>query len=353
MVGTSPDVRGGISTVVRGYQDAGLFERFPMRYITTHRDGSVLVKARAAVAGYLTLCRLLVTAPAPLLHVHLASHASFWRKTIVCALATLRRRPYVLHLHGGGFSKFYDFECGVLSKWFVRQVLRHAAVVLALSEQWRRELSRIAPGVRVRCLPNAVSIPASAVDTSGHRELRILFAGRIAHAKGTFDLLNAFARLSSQFPNAVLVCPGDGEPDRLLARARELGLEGRVQCPGWLDRAAMANEMRKATVFALPSHAEGVPMALLEAMALGLPVITTPVGGIPEVISAGENGLLVQPRDIDGIANALGTLLSSPSERARLGAAARDTITTRFALDGIIDRLACLYTGFGLTDRGR
>ncbi len=113
----------------------------------------------------------------------------------------------------------------------------------------------------------------------------------------------------------------------------------------------MAAELSRATVFALPSHNEGVPMALLEAMSRSLPVLTTPVGGIPEVIENDRNGLMVTPGDVDAIEVALNRLLSSSAERARLGAAARATIAERYSLSAAIERLAALYRFFGVPER--
>lgn len=351
MVGTSPDVRGGISSVVRGYYSGGLFERFAIRYVPTHCDGSARQKAVAALKAYVRLSGLLLTADAPLVHIHLSSRASFWRKAVVCAMARTCGRPYVLHVHGSEFSKFYHEECGAFAKWVVRRVLERAALLLALSEQWNETLKRIAPGATIRTLPNAVplhDIPSRAV---AEAPLRILFAGRIGERKGTYELLRAFARLAAKFPSATLVCAGDGEGEKLKQLATELGVAERLECPGWLSAQAMAGELQRAAIFALPSHHEGVPMALLEAMSRSLPVLTTPVGGIPEVVENDRNGVLVSPGDVTAIEAALDRLLQSAAERERLGAAARATIAKRFSLESTIDRLAALYRFFGVPER--
>ena len=352
MVGTSPDVRGGISSVVRGYHSGGLFRRFDIRYVPTHRDGTSFQKAVAALKGYATFSGLLFTASAPLVHIHLASRASFWRKAVVCALTRLRGRPYVLHVHGAEFSKFYHEECGAFSKRIVRGVLERSALLLTLSGQWQETMKRIAPRATVQTLPNAVFLPdvIPRVPMTGS-SLRILFAGRIGARKGTFELLRAFARIAARFPQATLVCAGDGESGKLKQLARELGLADRVECPGWLSADQMAGELQRASVFALPSHQEGVPMALLEAMACSVPVLTTPVGGIPEVVENDRNGILVTPGDVDAIEAALARLLESSAERERLGAAARATIAERFSLDSTIERLAALYRFFGVPER--
>jgi glycosyltransferase involved in cell wall biosynthesis len=352
MVGTSADhVRGGIGAVVRGYRNAGLFERFPITYITTHQEGSARGKVLAALGAYARLCRELATASAPLVHIHMSRGASFWRKYVVCLLARLWRRPYVLHVHAGHFGKFYDEQCGVIAKAIVRQTLRRAAAVLALSEHWRTTLLRICPDANVRTLPNSVVLHERSGDKPNSGSPRILYTGRISEAKGTFDLLRGFARIAPQFPDAVLVCAGDGQGPQLLELAESLGLKGRVTCPGWLSSDEIRKEMEQATVFALPSHGEGMPVAMLEAMSWGLPVVVTPVGAIPEVVQNGQNGVLVAPQDIESIAQALRALLESPSERARLGAAARETIVRHFTMSATLDKLAALYREFGLRER--
>jgi glycosyltransferase involved in cell wall biosynthesis len=266
-------------------------------------------------------------------------------------MARIRRRPYVLHVHGAEFSKFYHEECGAFSKWIVRHTLERAALLLALSGQWQERLKRIAPRATVQTLPNAVALRAVPSRATEEVRLRILFSGRIGARKGTFELLHAFARLAPKFPEATLICAGDGEAGKLKALAAELGVAGRVECPGWLNAEQMADELRRASVFALPSHQEGVPIALLEAMSHSLPVLTTPVGGIPEVIENDRNGVMVTPGDVDAIEAGLEKLLGSSAERERLGAAARATIAEHYSLESTIERLAALYRFFGVPER--
>jgi glycosyltransferase involved in cell wall biosynthesis len=293
----------------------------------------------------------LCTLDAPLVHIHLASRASFWRKSVLCGLAILFRRPYVLQVHGGEFSKFYEQECGVFAKWLVRTLLARADLTIALADLWRVALARIAPQARIRVLYNAVPIPASVPRVAGSEPQRVLFSGRLGKRKGTLDLIHAFARIAPRFPGAELVCAGEGDVEEAKRLAAELGIADRVSCPGWLSREGMRTQLARATIYALPSYAEGVPMALLEAMSWGVPVLTCPVGGIPEVVQSDYNGLLVTPGDVDAIERALTKLLSSSATRVRLGHAARMTITEKFSLDGAIAALAAMYREFGVPDR--
>jgi glycosyltransferase involved in cell wall biosynthesis len=374
MVGTHPDTMGGISTVVRGYKAAGLFDRFPVTYVVTHRDGSAAIKARSAIRAWFAVARELLRGNAPLFHIHLSSRASFWRKLVICFEARLARRPYILHVHGSEFMRFYREECGRAGRALVRWAFRRAAVVIALSEQWRDDLLEICPSARVVVLPNAVGLPdlrlrrAPVVfkppathkgDLNGHMHPRyagmepttIAFLGRLGERKGVFDLLRAFASAAQDHPHARLVCAGDGEVSRAAALAEELGIADRVTFPGWLNAEGTRELLSRSEIFVLPSRAEGLPMALLEAMSWRLAVLVTAVGGIPQVVRHDLNGIFVTPGDVAELSGALKELLSEPQRRARLAAAARATIEQSFSLDQAVERLTHLYRDFGVPQR--
>lgn len=346
MIGTHPQTMGGIASVVRGYIADGLFERLALTYVATHRDGSPWSKTLTALRA-LARATYLMLRTRPLVHVHLSSRASFWRKSIFCVAARVTGRPYLLHMHGSEFMKFFDEECGRFGKSAVRTVFAHASLMIALSQKWRDDLQRICPTARIEIVPNAVAIPAlEHRPANGPR--RILFLGRLGNRKGTFDLVRAFAALGTSSGDATLVCAGDGAIAQTSLLARELGIAERVSCPGWLDPAASAAHLATADLFVLPSYAEGLPMALLEAMAAGLAVITTPVGGIPEVVHHMENGYLIQAGDIQALSGALGQLLSSEHLRGRLGAAARESVLQHFSLHAATGHLERIYASYGV-----
>lgn len=352
MVGTDLNGMGGIRAVVQGYFDGGLFELVPCTYVATHRYGPPWVKVGAALAGWSRVAVLLHTLDAPLVHVQLASRASFWRKSVVCGLARLARRPYLLHVHGAEFLQFYEQESSPAAQRLIAKVLASAALVIALSEEWRARLLRICPRARVEVVTNAVSLPElTQLRQLGERRPTLLFLGEVSRRKGIYELVRALARVAERVPTVELVCGGAGAVEEIRSLAVELGVADRVVCAGWLDAQRKQAELARASVFVLPSYAEGMPMALLEAMSWGLPVVTTPVGGVPQVITDEENGLLVPSGDIEALAAAIIRLLEAPALRARLGAAARATIEERFSLQASIDRLLGIYRRFGIESR--
>lgn len=351
MVGTDLKGMGGVRAVVQGYLEGGLFGQIDCAYVATHRYGSRVAKLRAALTGWAQVAVRLHTLDAPLVHIHISPGASFWRKSVVCALARLARRPYILHMHAGPFERFYD-EASPLARRIVRSVFARAARVIALSDSWRGILLRICPQARIEVIPNGVSLPRGHTPPrGGGAPPTVLFLGDVGRHKGVFELARAFARVADRFPRWRLVYGGVGELDQLRGLAAELQLSGRIECMGWLDAVHKRAQLAGADVFALPSYMEGMPMALLEAMSWGLPVVATAVGGMPEIVTDGIDGLLIPARDIDALAAALARLMSDPALRDRLGTAARETIAARLSLDAAIERLLALYRRFGIQPR--
>jgi glycosyltransferase involved in cell wall biosynthesis len=158
-----------------------------------------------------------------------------------------------------------------------------------------------------------------------------------------FELLAAGALLAPRFPALRLVFGGEGDFAALLRRAAELGIEDRIELPGWIEADQRDEQLARASVFCLPSHAEGLPMAMLEAMASGRAVVASSVGGIPETIVDGGNGLLVPPRDEAALARALTQVLGDEALRARLAGAARATIEQHYSTEVVCGQLSALY----------
>jgi len=342
MVGTSPEGKGGIATVVSVLQQAGFFERNSARYVVTHAEGSAWQKLRAALSScwkVLTIC--LLERPA-VVHVHSASRASFFRKSLLLLIARLCGRSTVFHLHGAEFRQFALQESGTLVRWWIRHTLNQSSVVITLSESWARFLREFAPSANVRVVANSVPVPPLS-DAAQEQPARILFLGRAEQRKGIFDLLAAVAELQPRFPGIRLVIGGDGDLAEVARVAEQKGVAQSVSILGWVGAAQRETELAQATVFCLPSYDEGLPMAMLEAMAAGKAVVVTPVGGIPEAIVDRDNGLLVPPGNAGALAAALRTVFEDAALRAQVAAHARETIVRRFGTAVVMEQLAAIY----------
>jgi glycosyltransferase involved in cell wall biosynthesis len=341
MIGTDLDVRGGISAMVNVYVAQGLFSRWDLRYIATHRDGSKLQKAVKAAGAWLAFIAELLTFRIALLHVHIASDASFWRKSLFIVPAHWLGVPYVLHMHGGQFLEFYR-AAPAMSQRFIRYVYRNARVVIALSSQWRETLLQVSPESRIVVVPNPVTLPAWQAPLDEDPPT-VLFLGLIKEAKGVYDLVNAWARVVRAIPAARLVLGGVGEVDEIRALAASLGVADSLDMPGWIVGDAKEDLIKRAWVFALPSHHEALPMSILEAMAAGVPVVASRVGGIPAAVDDGRTGILIEPRDVDALAKAIVSLLGDAARRKTMGIAARNQAAEFFSAEVIVPRVEDLW----------
>jgi glycosyltransferase involved in cell wall biosynthesis len=353
MLGIHPDSKekGGISTVVDIYRSAGLFERWPIRYVGTMASGSQVGKLRIAMVALLSFVRLLVGGRVALVHAHTASRASFWRKSMFMLLARAARKPVVLHLHGAEFERFYRDECGPLRRAFIRNVLNGAERVVVLSSQWQRAIERIAPRAHVCTIVNPIDLPARARTAAERAANVVLFLGRFGPRKGIYDLLQAIEIVKQRVPDVKLRCGGDGDVEGVRARVSARGLESNVEVLGWVAGQAKEKELERAAVYVLPSYAEGLPMGVLEAMAAGTPVVTTNVGGIPEAVDDGVNGYVIQPGDIAALADRIVRLLDDAALRDRFGAAARQKVEAVFCTERVIGQIEALYAELGAQPR--
>ena len=354
MVGTALEGRGGVAAVVSVLRRQGLFEREGVRYLATHGEGGRGAKALDALAGLWRTARQCLLAPPAVVHVHAASHASFLRKSIVLLIARRTGCKTVFHLHGGGFRRFALEESGAPMRRWIRHTLEKSSVVIALSDSWAQFVQGFAPRARVTVVPNSVPLPvlaAPGADAAAEIAGRILFLGRIEAAKGVFDLLAAAAQLAPAFPALHMVFAGDGDVAALRRQAAGLGIADRVECPGWLDAAGRDAELARASIFCLPSHAEGLPMSMLEAMAARKAVLATRVGGIPEALHDGDNGLLVAAGEPTALAAALARLLGDDALRVRLAGRARASIEQHYSTEVVCGQLSAIYRELAGTEQ--
>ena len=244
--------------------------------------------------------------------------------------------PYVVSLQGGDVPGFMSDELAIhhkISGPVISAVWRQAAAVIANAEGLAGLARTHAPDIDIDVIPAGADLdavqPASAPTLEG--PVRLLFVGRLVGQKGLDVLFGALA-LMKDHQDWTLTIAGEGPlKDELALAAQQLGIGGRVTFRGWLERGQLPAVYKDADAFVLPSRDEGMPNAMLEAMAAGLPVIGSKVSGLEEVVVDGETGLLVPPEDVDRLNNALRHIIEDRDLTFKMGLAARKRVEERYS----------------------
>lgn len=346
MIGPSPNSHGGIASVVSSWQNVGLFERWPVTYLETQIEGSKLAKLRVGLSALFRFVQLLTSNRVACVHMHVARRRSFWRKAIFALAAFASRCPVLLHLHSGGFSEFYHHECNHLQRRVVRFVLDHAAQLIVLSKGWHEILRPISTNCNVTVVANFLEPSAYAHIREERDKNTLLFLGLLNRDKGFYDLLECISVLCQEFPRLVLVCGGKGEHDQITARIEQLRIEQYVKLAGWLSGDTKRGWLSRASIFVLPSYVENMPMAILEAMRWGMPIVSTKVGCIPDIIEHGREGLLIDHGDVAALQTAIRRLLLSDDERRTMGLAASRRVDRELAPQVVAPILDTMYSKY-------
>jgi glycosyltransferase involved in cell wall biosynthesis len=271
---------------------------------------------------------------------------AYVRDAVLIGLSRLARVPVMTHLNGGGFRAFYDGS-GPATRWLVRRTSRWLAAAVVLGEGLRSIYDGLVPPDRVHVIPNGVAdpFPDGPPPRNGARPARVTYLGTLIRSKGFPELLRVAGRLGSAGVDARFVLAGGWNSDEERAAAEatvaRLGLAGRVEFAGVVAGESKRRVLAEADIFVLPTRypPEGQPLSILEAMAAGVPVVSTPRAAIPDMLEDGVTGLLIPEGDEPALEAALRRLVESPSERSAMGAAARTRYLEGFTVDRMTERL--------------
>jgi L-malate glycosyltransferase len=261
------------------------------------------------------------------------------------------RRPVVAKVTGAGPGGDLDRLRKTAGGGGWLRLFGRLDAVIAPSATCREELLRAGfPADRIRLIPNGVDVdrfrpqsPEGLTDTSiPWSGPAVVFAGRLVEGKGLLELLEAWPRVVREVPQAHLVILGSGPLETVIrARAAVASVGGRVHLMG--EVSDVRPYLRTAAAFVFPSRAEGLPNAMLEAMAMGLPCVATRIGPIVEMATDGKEALLVPVQNPEQLASALSAVLQQPELGSRLGHAARKRVEAEFSLERQVDAVETLY----------
>jgi len=252
--------------------------------------------------------------------------------------------PYVISLRGGDVPGFrpYDFHFyHKLVAPFLRIIWKNASAVIANSNGLRHLAVTFDPRFEIPVIPNGVDLESHKTMEHDWSSPRLLSVGRIVHQKGLDLAMHALGGLKELDWEWRIA--GDGpQMQALQSLAEELGIEDRVFFLGWQSREQIIKSYKQSNVFLFPSRHEGMPNALLEAMASGLPVIATCIAGNEELVVEGETGYLVPPEDIESLQGALKKILNNSALRQQMGIASRRRVEENYSWESTAQQYALL-----------
>jgi len=337
MIGPGRNVQGGISTVVNNYYSCELDNLVDLEYLSTMEDGSKLKKIVVFLISFLSF---IFKNNYEILHVHMASRSSFKRKSFFLKIASLKKKKIVLHLHGAEFKEFYYNESNIKQKKNIKKIFELSNKVIALSEEWKDFLKKLVPEEKIEVIHNSIKLYKRDKNKS-YDQNKIVFLGRLGQRKGAYDLIDIVPQLVENIKNLKVYLLGDGELDDFKKIIKKLKIEEQVKILGWVRGREKEKILRESTIFVLPSYNEGMPMSLLEAMSYQLPVVTTNVGGIPQVID--QNGYMIKPGDKEALFNSLKELCMDKEKKVLFGKRSYQIVSDKFNLETVVNKLVKIY----------
>ncbi len=349
LIGPLPPLLGGQSILNKSILESSINDSYILRSLNVGlRDINIISRGLLTLRYCAHLAFILIQhRDIALLHIHTQATLGFYEKSILVLLSQMFRRKTVLHIHGGRFRAFWR-NAGKLNKHLIKWLLERNDAIIVLSSSWKKFYEEeISCQIPIKILPNAVTTPirTDTVKSSSHKT--ILYAGHLKPEKGLLDLLETLKLLKPTHGNTIelqLMGKGDTiENETLIREAFTYSDLPEVKMLGALEGSEKWKAFHQADVFVLPSHSEDMPLSILEAMAVGKPVIATTVGLIPEVIEHGVNGFLVPPHNPPALAETLRLLLDKPDLCRAMSSANLEKIERFYSFGKLEERLKLFY----------
>ncbi len=340
MVGVGPNRVGGMWTVAENYIKCEDFnDSVNLRYVATSTNGSFFVRFLYMIWGYIKIRRILITEHIDIVHIHMAEKGSTFRKGLVAKWAKKRGKKVMIHLHAGPFMSWYQ-KVSEKNKSRIRQILGYADRVAVLGTFWKKELSEIIPNEKIVVLYNGVDCPRCNPYNSDARN--IVYFGVMKKEKGIYDLIEAISQINNKLASdiKVILCGNDLEGN-VAETIGKVGLKDRIRLVGWVSGQQKEVIYKDAMISILPSYYEGLSMTILEAMARGIPVITTNISTMPEVI--GNEERLVEPGNVGGLAQEILLMSENKTQRISISCEEFERVNSTFSKRVFIENTLDIY----------
>lgn len=324
MLGTSLSTNGGMTTVVESFLEKQI-PNVEIKFIPTHIEGNSFIKliyfsySLVRILGNVIFCNI------DIIHLHFSERGSFYRKYLITLISRLFKKKVIIHMHGAEFKEFYSKSSNNI-KFHILKMLENADHVLVLGDSWFEYVSSLSCKINVSIFRNAVKIPTKKVEFNCSN-INVLFMGVLIKRKGIYDLVEAAKKIILLHENIRFIIAGSGiEENNLKEYIKNERMLDYFEFTGWVREDNKQELYEKSQVFILPSYNEGLPVAILEAMSYGLPVVTTSVGSIEDVVKHKMTGYIFKPGDIDEMVNGINYCIRNQEEWEVLSLASSELI---------------------------
>jgi glycosyltransferase involved in cell wall biosynthesis len=330
--------------VAKSYLSSDLGTTYKIRFIPTHVETNSLFKLSYFGLSLLRTVPYLLNKKYKIFHMHLSSRASVYRKRILMNLGHLFGKKVILHAHDPGFFIFLEQKSEFMKR-LIKNTLRMADRLIVLSNVRREEYSQIVDRGKIRVIYNFVEDPHFRRQVRGNSIPHAISLGRLGERKATGLLIQAIHNLKEG--PILLSLYGDGDLEAYRNLVKKLRLEDKIKVPGWISGSEKTKALESADLFILPSLQEDMPIAIIEAMSYGLPIISTKTGGIPEMVIDGTNGFLLEPGNLDQLTEAVGKLIADGPSRQKMGNNSYLLFKKNFETGMVTKQIASLYEELG------
>ena len=332
------DAPGGMAAVLANYDL--YFEN--MKFIPTWKAGGISTKIWYAIYGYIVfLLKLFFDKNIKIIHIQGAAFASFERNMFFVYWGKKFGKKVIMHMHCADFASYYEPS---KHKKKILDIINSCDKFFVLSNQWRDYFEGI--GTRkeiIVVLNNTIAPPQFKELYRDSDKVKLLYLGIIGQRKGVYDLLKVIGLNSDYYrSNIVLHIGGNCEEDKIKEVIDEYGINDFVTFEGFVKDEKKINDLNWADVFILPSYNEGLPIAILEAMSYGMPIISTKVGGIPEVVKPDINGKLIEPGDLIAIRDSINYYIEHKEKIIEHGNRSKEMVKP-FLPEKVFETLTNLY----------
>lgn len=334
IVGTSKYTRGGITAAIKAQQQGEQWKQFHCKWIGYHVDRANWIKIMYYL---LAMLRYILNVPFyQIVHFQFSLPTDARRSYYFFKIAKLFRKKTIVHLHCGDqlqeiWSPMYD------------ELFTQSDIALVLSPSIKRKVEEyIGTNHRVEVLYNPCPTILS-VTPFEKRKNEILFAGTLNANKGYADLITGFSKIAKKHPDWKVVFAGNGQVEQAKVIAKKFGVKDQCQFLGWVNGEQKDAAFRRASILCLASYQEGFPMAVLDAWAYGVPIVTTPAGGLIDIINEEKNGLLFEAGNCDQLAVKLENIISNSTLREHIARESKMMSKTTFNINNLNKKLGEIY----------